>query len=84
MAALAYDHDTIDIGFGETSTLGSMSADAMIVPALLMHPFAFGGVMKQIFGIDIPHTLEDVCQPRRLALFGLRHASWRHEPGERW
>ena len=45
-----------------------MSADAMIVPALLMHPFAFGGVMKQIFGIDIPHTLEDVCQPRRLAL----------------
>ena len=33
-----------------------------------MHPFAFGGVMKQIFGIDIPRTLEDVCQPRRLAL----------------
>src|SRR5215470_18934271 len=24
--------------------------------------------MKQIFGIDIPRTLEDVCQPRRLAL----------------
>jgi len=69
MAALEYDHDTIDIGFGEISTLGSMSADAMIVPALLNHPFAFrGGVMKQIFGIEIPRTLEDVCQPRRLAL----------------
>jgi len=24
--------------------------------------------MKQIFGIDIPRTLEDVCQPRHLAL----------------
>ena len=24
--------------------------------------------MKQIFGIDIPRTLEDVCQPGRLAL----------------
>ena len=24
--------------------------------------------MKQAFGIDIPHTLEDVCNPRRLAL----------------
>jgi hypothetical protein len=30
MAALEYDHDTIDIGFGEISSLGSMSADAMI------------------------------------------------------
>jgi hypothetical protein len=30
MAALAYDHDTIDIGFGEISTLGSMSARAAI------------------------------------------------------
>jgi hypothetical protein len=69
MAALEYDHDTIDIGFGEISTLGSMSADAMILPVLLIHPFAFrGGVMKQIFGIEIPRTLEDVCQPRRLAL----------------
>ena len=37
--------------------------------SLLIHPFAFrGGVMKQIFGIEIPRTLEDVCQPRRLAL----------------
>jgi hypothetical protein len=69
MAALEYDHDTIDIGFGEISTLGSMSADAMIVPALLIHPFAFrGGAMKQIFGIKISRTLEDLCQPRRLAL----------------
>ena len=24
--------------------------------------------MKQAFGIDIPHTLEDVCTPNRLAL----------------
>jgi nicotinamidase-related amidase len=24
--------------------------------------------MKQAFGIDIPHTLEDVCTPKRLAL----------------
>jgi biuret amidohydrolase len=24
--------------------------------------------MKRAFGIDIPHTLEDVCNPRRLAL----------------
>jgi hypothetical protein len=69
MAALEYDHDTVDIGFGEISTLGSMSADAVIVPALLIHPFAFrGGVMKRMFGIETPRTLEDVCQPRRLAL----------------
>jgi len=33
------------------------------------HPIALvATVMKQIFGIDIPRTLEDVCQPRRLAL----------------
>jgi hypothetical protein len=58
MTALEYDHDTVDIGFGEISTLGSMSADAVIVPALLIHPFAFrGGVMKQIFGIEIPARL---------------------------
>jgi len=24
--------------------------------------------MKQAFGLDIPRTLEDVCDPRRLAL----------------
>ena len=32
--------------------------------------------MKEAYGLRIPETLEEVCDPQRVALLCLRHAGW--------